>query len=74
MILINMIQCKFCKNVIVSRYLHDYKECSCASVAVDGGNKYLKRSFGSIIKDKVRFSRSLNVKPQDYYEEMSVEI
>ena len=42
-ILINKIQCKKCKDIIESKYVHDFKWCSCKSVAVDGGLEYLRR-------------------------------
>lgn len=41
---INKIRCKKCGDVIESKSVHDYKWCSCLSVAVDGGKDYLKRS------------------------------
>jgi hypothetical protein len=44
-ILRNAIKCKHCGNVIESKTVHDYKECSCGTVAVDGGKEYLRRSF-----------------------------
>jgi len=31
------VRCNNCGDVIYSRHRHDYRECSCASVAVDGG-------------------------------------
>lgn len=42
-ILINKIQCKKCKNSIESKYVHDFKWCSCKSIAVEGGLDYLRR-------------------------------
>lgn len=39
----NKIRCKKCGDVIESTYTHDFKWCSCHSVAVDGGRSYLKR-------------------------------
>ena len=42
-ILINKIQCKKCKDIIESKSVHDFKWCSCKSVAVDGGLEYLRR-------------------------------
>ena len=44
-IISNKIQCKFCKDIIVSKHTHDYVTCSCGRVSVDGGDSYLKRSF-----------------------------
>jgi len=42
-ILVNMIQCKHCGDIIRSEHRHDLKWCRCGSVAVDGGTDYLKR-------------------------------
>lgn len=39
----NKIQCKKCEDIITSEYTHDFKWCRCHSVAVDGGQSYLKR-------------------------------
>lgn len=42
-ILVNKIRCKKCGDVIESIQRHDFKYCSCKSVAVDGGKDYLRR-------------------------------
>ena len=42
-ILVNKIQCKKCKDIIESKHVHDFKWCSCKSIAVDGGLEYLRR-------------------------------
>ena len=39
----NKIQCNKCKDIIESYHGHDFKWCSCESVAVDGGKNYLRR-------------------------------
>lgn len=44
MIIVNRIQCLNCKDIITSRYRHDYVSCKCRNVAVDGGYSYLKRT------------------------------
>lgn len=41
----NAIRCNHCGDVIESTSVHDFKFCSCETVAVDGGHDYLKRSF-----------------------------
>lgn len=41
----NAIRCKYCGEVIESTSVHDFKFCSCESVAVDGGHDYLRRCF-----------------------------
>lgn len=39
---INSIKCKKCGDVIRSKNVHDYVECKCGEVAVDGGSWYHK--------------------------------
>ena len=41
----NKIRCKKCGDTIESKYTHDFKWCSCHSVAVDGGLSYMKRCY-----------------------------
>lgn len=58
-ILINAITCLKCKDLIVSMHIHDFRWCSCESVAVDGGRSYLKRAYaegiepGSFIEESI---------------------
>jgi len=40
----NAVRCDQCREVIESLHRHDFKWCSCKSVAVDGGLDYRKRS------------------------------
>lgn len=47
----NEIKCKECGDVIFSRHRHDFKGCSCKSVAVDGGMDYTKRVFVGMLSD-----------------------
>lgn len=42
-ILVNKIQCKKCNDIIESKHVHDFKWCTCKSIAVDGGLEYLRR-------------------------------
>lgn len=42
-IIVNMIRCKKCGDVIESTHRHDFKFCKCGAVAVDGGKDYLRR-------------------------------
>jgi len=39
----NRVRYKKCGEVIESFTVHDFKRCSCGSVAVDGGKSYLRR-------------------------------
>lgn len=41
----NVIKCSHCGDVIESTHVHDFKFCSCGTVAVDGGKQYCKRCF-----------------------------
>ena len=41
----NAIRCNQCGDVIESTYRHEYVQCSCGKVAVDGGHYYLRRSY-----------------------------
>jgi hypothetical protein len=41
----NVIKCNHCGDVIESTHVHDFKWCSCQTVAVDGGKMYYKRAF-----------------------------
>ncbi|MGH8899419.1 MAG: DUF7695 domain-containing protein [Egibacteraceae bacterium] len=43
MILRNRARCRLCGDVVESSHRHDFKWCSCHSVAVDGGRAYIRR-------------------------------
>jgi hypothetical protein len=43
MILQNEAQCAKCGEIIWSAHRHDFVRCKCGSIAVDGGQAYLKR-------------------------------
>lgn len=43
----NSATCKHCGDEIESKSTHDYVECKCGRIAVDGGRSYLRR-VGSI--------------------------
>lgn len=57
----NAIRCKYCGEVIESKSIHDYKYCSCKSVAVDGGHEYLKRSFKNTKDDYEELSEYIEL-------------
>ncbi len=44
-IILNSIQCNECKEILISRYRHDFVMCSCEAVSTDGGTDYLRRGF-----------------------------
>lgn len=52
-IIINRIKCAHCGEILVSNNRHDFKFCSCKTVAVDGGNTYLRpiTLFGDKFED-----------------------
>jgi hypothetical protein len=35
-------QCPVCRDVVVSRWQHDFHECGCGAIAIDGGQEYLR--------------------------------
>ena len=42
-VILNRAQCAECKDIITSYHVHDYVQCKCGAIAVDGGNEYLRR-------------------------------
>ena len=46
-ILSNKAQCLICKDIIESKYRHDFVRCTCKNISVDGGRDYIKRGFRS---------------------------
>lgn len=53
----NAIRCKHCGDIIESKNIHDWVQCSCETCFVDGGLDYLRRGF--------------KTSPEDDYEEIS---
>lgn len=47
-IIANKAQCKKCKDIVESRWGHDYVRCSCGEIAVDGGKEYIRRTAKSL--------------------------
>ena len=43
MIIQNAATCLSCGDFIVSKHRHDFVECTCGAIAVDGGQDYLRR-------------------------------
>lgn len=39
----NRAQCNVCKDIVESLHRHDYRTCTCRSIAVDGGTDYIRR-------------------------------
>jgi hypothetical protein len=42
---VNRVRCRECNEVIESKHRHDFKQCSCGGVFVDGGTDYLRRGW-----------------------------
>ena len=43
------LQCNKCKDIIESKHVHDFVECKCGAIFVDGGDEYCR--FGGEIED-----------------------
>lgn len=41
----NKAKCLKCGDIIESIDRHDYIQCSCGNISIDGGKDYLKRSY-----------------------------
>lgn len=39
----NWAKCRGCGDVVESKFRHDFVECKCGAIAVDGGNSYCRR-------------------------------
>jgi hypothetical protein len=49
----NRAKCKLCGDILESFHRHDYVECKCGEIAIDGGLDYLKahaKDFGNFIR------------------------
>lgn len=44
-ILKNAARCNRCGEIIESKTVHDFVECGCGSLSVDGGREYIRRVF-----------------------------
>lgn len=62
----NAIRCKHCGDVIESTSVHDFKFCSCQTVAVDGGHDYLKRGFKTSQDDFEELSEYKDIEDTTY--------
>lgn len=52
----NAIKCNHCGDVIESKSRHQFVECSCKTVYVDGGLDYLRRGFKNSQDDYTELS------------------
>lgn len=53
----NAIKCNTCGDVIESTYTHDFVQCSCGRVFVDGGHEYLRRGYTDSMDDFTDLSK-----------------
>lgn len=42
-IIINKAKCRLCGEVLISEHRHDWKQCRCGELSIDGGNDYIRR-------------------------------
>jgi hypothetical protein len=63
-VLVNKCQCAQCKDVIESKYRHDFVQCMCGSIFTDGGTDYLRR--GGCIENIIDMSDTYD---EDYWSE-----
>lgn len=52
----NAIKCNHCGDIIESKTRHQFVECSCKTVYVDGGLDYLRRGFKNSQDDYTELS------------------
>jgi hypothetical protein len=50
MIVQNAVICNNCDDFIVSKHVHDFVECKCGAIFVDGGQNYLRRGGSAITR------------------------
>ena len=48
----NRLKCLRCGDIIESKYRHDFVECSCGALFVDGGLDYMRFGGEGIINDE----------------------
>lgn len=65
MIIQNAVICNVCDEFIFSAHRHDFRECKCGNIAVDGGQDYLRR-VGKGITDRTYTDMSWEL-PDELY-------
>lgn len=60
------IKCKNCGDIIWSRAQHDFHECTCGSVAIDGGMTDFVRMLGD---EYEMYDLELDITEQEAYED-----
>lgn len=46
-IISNKAKCNKCGDIIESKFRHDWVQCKCGAIYVDGGKSYIRRGFES---------------------------
>lgn len=64
MILLNRAKCLRCGDLIFSASVHDYRQCTCGNIFVDGGMEYIRHGF---IDKSMYENKSLSI-PEETYE------
>ena len=62
MIIKNAAKCARCGDIIESKHVHDFKQCKCGAISVDGGHEYFKRSFKYSPADIIDMSETVEDK------------
>lgn len=44
-IVVNQAECLLCRDIIESKHVHDWVQCKCGALFVDGGKEYLRRGY-----------------------------
>jgi hypothetical protein len=56
------VQCKKCLETIESKHIHDFKSCSCKSVAIDGGISDGNRILGDSSENRSMYCATVQNK------------
>jgi hypothetical protein len=54
-LILNIVKCAKCDDVIESQHRHDFVMCSCGAIYTDGGHDYVRR--GGILEDMIEISQ-----------------
>jgi len=60
-------ECPTCGDLIFSRARHDYHNCSCGEIAIDGGFDYVRMAFKHVIPKVTTVT--VNVSREKLYED-----
>lgn len=69
---INAFKCPNCGDLIFSRAIHDFRRCSCKTIAIDGGFEYHKLSFQDELPELIEIE--LNVTRKELYDDWNIRI